>query len=469
MHFERLEKRDMLAVPPSLSMLEVPKEQSTYGLTGTGYAVAIIDTGIDQNNPAFAGRIIDGWNFITNTSDFTDDNGHGTHVAGIIGSHDQNFPGIAPDVNLVILKVLDKTGTGTFDNVNKALEWIHVHAKQDNIVAVNMSFGDGNFQTGNVTISDNDLKALATDNIFMAAAAGNSFFADASKPGLAYPASSQYVVSVGAVWNGEYGPADWANGAKDFVTYPDKIASFTQRDTDLDLLAPGAYVISTYLNDSFAALAGTSMASPMVAAEAVLVKQAMDKAGRQQDILPLLQKTGISVNDADLGQDNVIHTGLTFQRIDVFNAIDSILHDLPTPDEKFVTNLYLQVLDRQVDAGGLSYWTQLLATSISRFEISAAIWSSAEHQQILQSADYFYELLGRDPEPSASQYFNSIDRSKAVDIIMESPEYIRHLYEQLLGREPGDSEINYWINSKLNPNLISELFLSSQEFYDSGV
>ena len=94
-----------------------------YPYRGSGYSVAIIDTGIDYNNPALGGgwgkRVIAGYNFVNNTSDPMDDNGQGTHVAGIIGSSDSIYTGIAPDVNFIALKVLDASGSGTFGAVDE--------------------------------------------------------------------------------------------------------------------------------------------------------------------------------------------------------------------------------------------------------------------------------------------------------------------------------------------------------------
>ncbi|HEX7380371.1 MAG TPA: S8 family serine peptidase, partial [Pirellulales bacterium] len=105
-------------------------EQQQYGFTGQGYSVAIIDTGIDYNNPAFAGRYLGGWNFVANNNNPMDDNGHGTHVAGIIASADPSHPGIAPGVGIIALKVLDSSGTGTFGNVDLALQWVAAHQRQ---------------------------------------------------------------------------------------------------------------------------------------------------------------------------------------------------------------------------------------------------------------------------------------------------------------------------------------------------
>src|SRR5581483_5350414 len=79
--------------------------RANFPYKGDGYSVAVLDTGIDYNHPALGGawgkRVIAGYDFVNNDADPLDDNGHGTHVAGIIGSSSSQYPGVAPDVNLI--------------------------------------------------------------------------------------------------------------------------------------------------------------------------------------------------------------------------------------------------------------------------------------------------------------------------------------------------------------------------------
>jgi len=182
-----------------IAMTGAVQAQQQYGLTGAGYSVAIIDTGIDYNNPAFAGRYLGGWNFVANNSNPMDDNGHGTHVAGIIGSANSTYPGIAPGVGIISLKVLDSSGSGTFGNVDAALQWVAAHQQQYHIVAVNMSLGSGNYTAEPFNFLDADLQTLVGEGVFIAAASGNSYFSYGSQPGLAFPAINNSVVSVVAV------------------------------------------------------------------------------------------------------------------------------------------------------------------------------------------------------------------------------------------------------------------------------
>src|SRR5438128_6364698 len=136
----------------------------SYPYRGQGYSVAVIDTGIDYNHPALGGgwgrRVVAGYDFVNNDSDPMDDNGHGTHVAGIIGSSDATYTGVAPGVNLIALKVLDSSGAGSFGSVEDALRWVVDHQAQYRIVSVNLSLGSGNYTSNPYTFLDDEFTSL---------------------------------------------------------------------------------------------------------------------------------------------------------------------------------------------------------------------------------------------------------------------------------------------------------------------
>jgi subtilisin family serine protease len=297
---------------------------------GQGYSVAIIDTGINYDDPDLANRVVGGYNFVANNTNYMDDNGHGTFVASEIGSSSSTLSGIAPDVNLIALKVLDSTGSGTYGNVENALDWCVAHQAQYNIVAVNLSLGSGNYTVDPYTFLESDFTTLTSAGVFIGVAAGNDYYTDGSTPGLAFPAVSPNVVSVGAVWDGNFGAASWANGAQDYSTSAYKIASFSQRSSALSILAPGAILTDDALNGGLTQMAGTSMATPVIVGASVILHQALDDASLGVDatqayILSLMQSTGTAVVDANTGADNVSHTGLTFKCINLSAAVDAIV------------------------------------------------------------------------------------------------------------------------------------------------
>ena len=122
---------------------------ANYPYRGSGYSVAVIDTGIDYNNPALGGgwgkRVIAGYNFVNNNPNPMDDNGHGTHVAGIIGSSDPTYPASPPTSISSPSRCSTPTARAPSAAVDEALHWVVANQAQYNIVAVNMSLGSGNF------------------------------------------------------------------------------------------------------------------------------------------------------------------------------------------------------------------------------------------------------------------------------------------------------------------------------------
>ncbi|MBI3409979.1 MAG: S8 family serine peptidase [Planctomycetes bacterium] len=315
------------------SLIHLDQVFADYAYRGDGYSVAVIDTGIDYTHPDLGGgwgkRVVAGYDFVNHDSNPMDDNGHGTHVAGIIGSSSATYPGVAPHVNLIALKVLDASGSGNFGNVEDALQWVAVHQAQYHIAAVNLSLGTGDFTVNPYTFLDGDFATLKSEGVFIAVASGNDYYANNGTPGLAYPAISSQVVSVGAVWAGNFGAVSWVSGARDYSTAADRIVSFTERGPALDILAPGAMITSTYLHGGYTTMAGTSMASPAIAGAAAILHQALDATGHhiqasQDYILNLMQTTGKTVNDGDDENDNVVNSSLNFKRLDLLAALNKV-------------------------------------------------------------------------------------------------------------------------------------------------
>ncbi len=345
------------------SLISLDAAFADFSYRGQGESVAIIDTGIDYTHPDLGGgwgkRVIAGYDFVNHDSDPMDDNGHGTHVAGIIGSSSSTYSGVAPGVNLIALKVLDASGSGTFGNIEAALQWVVAHQTQYNIVAVNMSLGSGNYTVNPYAFLDDEFASLISDGVFISVAAGNSFYTVGSQVGLAFPASDPAVVSVGAVWTKDFGQVSWMSGARDFSTGPDRVASFSQRSSSLDLLAPGAMITSTYLHGGYQVMAGTSMAAPVVAGAAALVHQALVSHGLaadQEAILRVLRSSGIIVNDGDDENDNVTNTGLSFPRLNVDAALRTV-----TDSQRDAAPVLTPLPDQTVSSGG-SRTITLLAT-----------------------------------------------------------------------------------------------------------
>ncbi|WP_455540088.1 S8 family peptidase [Terrisporobacter sp.] len=219
---------------------------------GEGINIAVIDSGCDINHESLKDNIVLVKNFTDedkkNPNIVIDRVGHGTHVAGIIAANgnDNTVIGVAPWANLYILKVIDKTGTGSVSWVVNAINY----AVEKKVDIISMSLG----------MSKNDLKLekaiknAVNNNILVVCAAGNNGDGDTNTFEYSYPAAYADVISVGAV---------------DKKGVP---AKFSNSNLVVDLVAPGVDILSTYTNNQFAVLSGTSMAAPYVSGSLALLK-----------------------------------------------------------------------------------------------------------------------------------------------------------------------------------------------------
>ncbi len=314
------------------------------GITGSGYSVVIIDSGLDLDHPFFgadadgdgvADRIVYSEDFVTVGGTGADLFGHGTHVASILASQDATYTGVAPGVNIINLRVLNENGTGTPANIEKALKWVVAHVDEYNIAAVNFSLTLGDNLTApngrpNLGLTD-ELAAIAAQDVIIVGASGNSFFNFGSAPGVAYPSADPSAISVGAVFDADVGgPNEWSSGGIDYTSGPDRLTAFTQRHpTMTTILAPGAKITAAGLGGGTAVLSGTSMSAPFVAGMAVLAQQLnMLETGEslsKTEFADLLRTTGVHVFDGDDEDDNVINTQAEYLRMDALTLSYAIL------------------------------------------------------------------------------------------------------------------------------------------------
>lgn len=317
-----------------------------FGTSGR-IGVAILDTGIDDDHPALTnltgGRDVSG-TFSSGDSNFDDLDGHGSHVAGIIGGQPYTstagyaFPGgVAPGVQLVGVKVFDDNRTAYFSWIERGLQWVINNAATFNIKVVNMSLSDGgNYAYGSsgLSILNNEIATLENMGITVVAAAGNSYYRFQTS-GSGYPAVVA-TLAAGAVWSGNFGRASWSSGAVDNSSSVDRVVSFSQRDASHPgfLMSPGAIITSTIPQeldgngDGFASGAGTSMASPHVAGVVALVQDAALTFGNRylspDEVTEILRDSAEAVYDGDNEDDNVTNTNTTYYRIDAYAAVQAV-------------------------------------------------------------------------------------------------------------------------------------------------
>jgi len=210
----------------------------TYNNTASTVYAYVIDTGIQTSHSQFGGRAAVSYDALGGNGQ--DCNGHGTHVAGTIGSATY---GIAKAVRLRAVRVLNCSGSGSTSGIIAALDW--VRANRTNPAVANMSLGGGYSSTLNTAANN-----LANSGVFLAVAAGN----ENQNACNVSPASAASATTVAA------------------STSSDAKASYSNYGSCVDLYAPGSSITSTWINSGTNTISGTSMASPHVAGVAALYK-----------------------------------------------------------------------------------------------------------------------------------------------------------------------------------------------------
>ncbi|MCF6464436.1 S8 family peptidase [Clostridium sp. Cult2] len=241
------------------------------GFKGKGITVAVIDTGVapHQDLTSPINRIVGFKDLVNNKSTPYDDNGHGTHVAGIIGGNGYSsrgkYSGIAPESNILAIKALDSAGSGNTSNIIAAISYVIETKEQYNTKVLNLSFGSP--ASSNCT-KDPLCKAVAEAEkagIIVVAAAGNS---GPSGKTILSPGISPNVITVGAI-----------DDKRTIDLTDDVIASFSSRGptneglSKPDIVAPGVNInsLSNTNLDEYKALSGTSMATPFISGAVALL------------------------------------------------------------------------------------------------------------------------------------------------------------------------------------------------------
>ena len=223
---------------------------------GDGVVVAVLDSGCDLDHPDLKGNLIKGVNFINPRKPPHDDNNHGTHVSGIIAAenNDIGMVGVAPHAKIMPIKVLDKHGQGSLENVAKGIRWAVNHGAD----IICMSLGAPmRLQQVRKAIQYANSKGVPC---FVAA--GNA----GQTKEVFYPAAYPETIAVGSI-DENFNRSNFSNTGR-----------------NLDFMAPGGRIFSTVPDDWYAILSGTSMACPFAVGVAALVLSFSRKKG---NIIPL--------------------------------------------------------------------------------------------------------------------------------------------------------------------------------------
>ncbi|KAI8844894.1 peptidase S8/S53 domain-containing protein, partial [Chytridium lagenaria] len=206
--------------------------------------VYVIDSGVEVSHPDFGGRARIGASFSDDNNDI-DANGHGTHVAGTVGS---NTYGVAKRANIIAVKVLGGSGSGSNSDVIAGVNWVAETARNSGRKSVaNMSLGGGASPALDRAVAN----AVASGVTFVVAAGNNGRDACSNSPARA--------------------PTAFTVAASDIN---DRAASFSDDGKCVDIVAPGVNILSTWIGRTTRSISGTSMASPHVAGVAAVVLSA---------------------------------------------------------------------------------------------------------------------------------------------------------------------------------------------------
>jgi parallel beta-helix repeat protein len=304
------------------------KDSQGNNITGLDRTIAIIDTGINYTHPDLGGcfgpgcKVEAGWDFVNNDSDPMDDHYHGTHCAGIAAANGF-LKGVAPEAKLHAYKVLDSGGGGwdsdVIAGIERATDPNQDGNTSDHVDVISLSLGtsafyfDDCYEVGSSIASDNAVKA----GVFVSVSAGNSY----NQMTIGAPACAKKVVTVGA------------------SDKQDKMASFSSKGPTKDLrvkpdvVAPGLYINSTYIEGGYIEKSGTSMSAPHVAGLGALVIQ-KHPGWSPKEIKHAMRNTAL-----DLGEE-ILTQG--YGRI---NALDAVQSETPPIAELNTSGIQKDVIN----------------------------------------------------------------------------------------------------------------------------
>jgi thermitase len=209
----------------------------------TAVTIAIVDTGVDYGHPDLAGKLLGGYDFVNGDANPQDDNGHGTHVAGIAAAASNNGSGVAGvswGARILPVKVLDAAGNGFYDDTASGIIWATDHGAQ----VINLSLGGDSASS----VLEDAVNYAYGQGVILVAAAGNT-----GVNAVMYPARYPNVLAVAATDNA------------------DNRAGFSNYGPEVDLAAPGVGIYSTWLG-GYGYDSGTSMSTPFVAGLAAILR-----------------------------------------------------------------------------------------------------------------------------------------------------------------------------------------------------
>lgn len=308
--------------------------------------VAVLDTGVDYNHIELKGRVLEGIDLVNNDKDAMDDNGHGTHVAGIVAANSNyiGINGITQKTKILPIKILDSEGyttsTVTIDGIYYAIE--------NNVDIINMSLGG----SASNSIEEKAILDAYNEGIVLVASAGNE-----NTNELAYPAAYTQVISVAA------------------TDENDDKADFSNWGEWIDIAAPGVNILSTApyildednLSDGYMYMSGTSMATPIISGVCALIK-AQHPNWTPQQIEWAIEKSSVQKDNTD--RWNLLKG---YGRVDAFRALQTLELDVTNDvgnNMNFAKQMISQIeISEKIDLPMDDDWYKFDVTENSRVQV----------------------------------------------------------------------------------------------------
>lgn len=353
-------------------------------LNGSGQTVCIIDTGVNYSHPALGGcygnnsansscKVIGGYDYVNGDDDPLDDNGHGTHVSGIVASGDSNYSGVSPGAKIIMIKAMDETGHGDGDDILAGIDWCISNASKFNISVISMSLGDNStydyYCDTEAGLWDDAINSAVAAGIAVVVSSGNcdEIGQTSCTSGVSFPACIKNATRVGAV--------------------NDSDSIFYMRGSLFELMAPGVGIFSSLIAGGFGPMSGTSMSAPHVSGAIALIKQYLNLSGQSKSV----DEIEDVLNDSGVWIDDSSGSGYNFSRIDVYEALLSLDNSVPNVTLVSPANDHVNISGNQSFVCNASDW-QLA-------NVTFRIWNSADI--------YFNETIN----------FSGIENESSFDLV----------------------------------------------------
>jgi subtilisin len=277
-YFQQGTIQDVPTIPWGLQKIEAP--QAWKKSSGKRVKIGVVDTGADFSHPDLRSSLAGGVNFIQRNRPAYDDNGHGTHIAGTIAADNKSggIMGVAPKSSIYAVKSFDKNGSAFVSDIILGIDWCVRH-KMD---IINMSFG---MKNRSLSLRDS-IRNAYNAGVIVVASSGN----DGKASNIDYPARFIQTIAVGATDKNR------------------QIASFSNRGKGISIYAPGDKIYSTWLNNGYNTISGTSMATSHISGIVALLLSLSPGLSTNR-IKSLLKKSALPLkkkrkNAASIGEAN---------------------------------------------------------------------------------------------------------------------------------------------------------------------